>query len=67
MILKKGFVLARREWESEGSVSQCCREDEGQPLEVGVQTPASNQAVLPCPQGYGSERLSKDRPEETGR
>ena len=38
--------MVRREWESEGSGSQCCRGDEGGPLEVGVQKLASNQAAL---------------------
>jgi len=37
------------------------------PLEVGVQKLASNQAVLPWLQDHGSERLSKNRSEETGR
>lgn len=38
--------MVRREWESEGSDFQCCRGDEGGPLEAGVQKLASNQAVL---------------------
>jgi hypothetical protein len=35
----KRYTLVRREWESEGLVSQCCRGDEGRPLplEVGMQ------------------------------
>jgi hypothetical protein len=36
-------------------------------LGAGVQKLASNQAVLPWLQGHGSERLSKNRSEETGR
>ena len=40
------FGLVRREWELEGPDPQCCRGDEGRPFEVGVQTLASNQAVL---------------------
>ena len=66
-LLERRFALVRREWESQGSVSQCCRGDEGWPLEVGVQKLASNQAVLPWLQDHGSERLSKNRSEETGR
>lgn len=38
--------MVRREWESEGTDSQCCRGDEGRSLGVGVQKLASNQAVL---------------------
>ena len=45
-VAEKRYTLVRREWESQGSVSQCCRGDEGWPLEVGVQKLASNQAVL---------------------
>ena len=43
---EKGFCMVRREWEFDVSGSQCCRGDEGRPLEAGVQKLASNQAVL---------------------
>jgi len=46
MVAERGFRMVRGEWEAEGSASQCCRGDEGRPLEVGVQKLASNQAVL---------------------
>ena len=51
LVRMKRFALVRREWEAEGSGSQCCRGDEGRPLEVGMQKLASNQAVLLCPKG----------------
>ena len=67
MVGVKRYTLVRREWEPEGSASQCCRGDEGWPLEVGVQRLASNQAVLLWLQGLGGERLSKNRSEKAGR
>jgi hypothetical protein len=65
--LVKGFVMVRREWKSEGSDFQCCRGDEGRPLEAGVQKLASNQAVPLWSKRHGGEQLLKNRSEEAGR